>query len=62
MTEEERQRKIAALNEELRGYELSGRKDRAEQVREQLGILGASKGRPAKPQTNRLRGKAAEKR
>lgn len=62
MTEEERTRTIAALEEELRGYKLRGLSDRAAQVLEQLRALGAAPKRTARPRSDRLRGKAAEKR
>lgn len=48
---------VAALVEELRGYEASGRTDRAEQVRAELARLGEKAAPPAKRAQRRARTK-----
>jgi hypothetical protein len=70
MTEEERQRRIAALLEERRGYEIHGRKERVAQVDYQLALLGHEKAGGAKRASrpsrksgqHRLRGSDREER
>lgn len=52
---------IAALIEELRGYEAAGKTDRAEQVRAELNRLGARAATPAKRAQRRV-SKAQESR
>lgn len=50
-TDAQNKAKISALLEELRGYEAHGKKDRAEQVKEQLKALGHKAAAPAKRAT-----------
>lgn len=40
LSEEERSRKLAALREELRGYEQQGKEERARQVEREIARLG----------------------